>query len=80
MCGYTFGDSYSTNHNGTDYTVYSTVSRKLAEDLQEIMLKCGILCNISRNKTIKGNQIYLLRVNKTIKKEFFILVWFIVLH
>ena len=69
MCGYTFGDSYSTNHNGTDYTVYSTVSRKLAEDLQEIMLKCGILCNISRNKTIKGNQIYLLRVNKTIKRK-----------
>ena len=69
MFGYSFGDSYSINQNGTDYIVYSTVSKKLAEDLQEILLKCGILCNISTNKTRGNKPIYSISVGKEVKSK-----------
>lgn len=48
MKGYSFGDSYTVSYKDKKTTVYSSVSKQLIEDIQEILLKLGYLTQISK--------------------------------
>lgn len=61
--GYTFGDSFTISYKDKVSTVYSTFSKQLAEDLQEILLKLGYLIQISE-RTSKTGKYWSLVFNK----------------
>lgn len=63
MKGYTFGDSYKTRYKNNVYINYSSVSKQLIEDIQEILLKLGNLTQITEKK-IKNGIIYSIVLNK----------------
>ena len=52
MDGYLFGDSWIHYYNKSETIVLSTVSKKLSEDLQEIILKLGSVVNFRKQKNI----------------------------
>ena len=59
---YFFGDGSRYGENGR---TYRTISKKLAEDIQEILLKLGYLSHISKQKykTSKGRERILYQIN-----------------
>lgn len=65
MYGYTLGDSYKfkSKLGVTTATVYSSRSKQLLEDIQEILLKLGNITNISHSLLINGNDFYQLVFN-----------------
>lgn len=60
---YLIGDSHITRYRNKSSIIISTVSKKLSEDLQELLIKTGTLINF-REETVKNGKFYVGSLNK----------------